>query len=153
MTANPDMTPEEFDRYTGLHSFGELEYNYAIYPHKGDWEEGKVQELAYDFKVGIKAIQGVPKEGELPSKNSFISIDNDKIVLAALKCAEDKQGYIIRLWNKSDDDVIANINITLPVEKAELVKMNETKLSDIAFENGKMSLNITKHKIISIRIK
>ena len=53
MTANPDMTPDEFDKYTGMHSFGDLEYNYAIYPHKGGWQDGEVQQNAYDFKVGI----------------------------------------------------------------------------------------------------
>ena len=153
MTANPDMTPEEFDKYTGLHSFGELEYNYALYPHTGSWESGKVQEQAYDFKVGIKAIQGVPVDGELPSKNSFIEINNDKIVLAAIKKAEDKDGLIVRLWNKSDEDTTADIKIALPITKAELVKMNEEKLSDILQKDGKISVKITKHKIVTIKIK
>ena len=153
MTANPDMTPEEFDKYTGLHSFGELEYNYALYPHTGSWQDGKVQENAYDFKVGIKAIQGVPVDGELPSKNSFIEINNDKIVLAAIKKAEDKDGFIVRLWNKSDKDTTADIKVTLPITKAELLKMNEEKLSDIPQKDGKMSVNIKKHKIVTIKIK
>lgn len=148
MTANP----EEFDRYTGLHSFGELEYNYALYPHTGNWEEGNVQETAYDFKVGMKAIQGVPVSGELPSENSFITIDNDKIVLAAIKCSECKSGYIIGLWNKSDEDITANISINLPVTSAKLVKLNEEKISDIDMSNGKISVPILGHKIITIKI-
>ena len=153
MTANPDMTPEEFDRYTGLHSFGDIEYNYALYPHKGGWEDGKAQEEAYDFKVGIKAIQGVPVDGILPSEQSFIEINNDKIVLAAIKQAEDKRGYIIRLWNKSDENTTADIKINLPVTKAGLVKMNEEKLSDIPLEEGKIQVEITKHKIVTVRLK
>lgn len=45
-----------------------------------------------DFKVGMKAIQGVPVKGELPCKKSFITIGNDEIILAAIKCSEDKEG-------------------------------------------------------------
>jgi len=153
MTANPDMTPEEFDKYTGLHSFGELEYNYALYPHTGNWEDGNVQEMAYDFKVGMKAIQGVPVSGELPSENSFITVDNDKIVLAAIKCSEDKTGYIVRFWNKSDEDVKANIKINLPVTSAKLVKMNEEEISSTNINDGKMSVNITGHKIITLKVE
>ena len=109
--------------------------------------------MAYDFKVGIKAIQGVPIESELPCTNSFISTDNEKIVLAAIKKAEDKDGIIIRLWNKSDEDTTADIKISLPVTKAELVKMNEEKLSDISLTNGKISVKITRNKILTIRLR
>ena len=152
MTANPDMTPEEFERYTGLHSFGELEYNYAIYPHTGNWQEGKVQELAYDFKVGMKAIQGVPVEGTIPCENSFITIDDDRLVLAAVKQSVDKNGYIVRLWNKSENDTDVNIGISLPVERAELVKMDESKLADLDINSGKIVLSVKKHKIVTIKL-
>ena len=152
MTANPDMTPEEFDKYTGLHSFGELEYNYALYPHTGDWITGHVQENAYEFKVGIKAIQGVPVEGILPPQNSFIEINNENVVLSAIKLSEDKTGYIVRLWNKSDKPAKTNISINLPIEKAEIVKMNEEKISDIVISNQTISLDIDKHKIITIKL-
>lgn len=152
MTANPDMTPEEFDKYTGLHSFGELEYNYAIYPHTGSWVDGKVQQEAYDFKVGIKAIQGVPIDGIIPDTQSFISVDNDNIVLAAIKCAEDKDGLIVRLWNKSDENVKASISVSIPVNKVELTKMNEEKIEDISLADGKIAVNIAKHKIVTIKL-
>lgn len=153
MTANPDMTPEEFDRYTGLHSFGELEYHYALYPHTGTWESGEVQQQAYDFKVGMKAIQGVPIEAELPSGMSFIETDNSDIVLAAIKGAEDRDGSVLRFWNKSDNDAHTKIKISLPMRSAELVKMDESKISDLSVTDKTISLDIGKHKIITIKVK
>lgn len=88
-----------------------------------------------------------------PEYNSFITVDNDKIVLAAIKCAEDKSGYIVRLWNKSDEDVNANIKINLPVTSAKLVKMNEEEISDIEMNNGEMLVQIEAHKIVTIKLK
>ena len=73
--------------------------------------------------------------------------------MAAIKKAEDKDGFIVRLWNKSDKDTTADIKVTLPITKAELLKMNEEKLSDIPQKDGKMSVNIKKHKIVTIKIK
>lgn len=152
MTANPDMTPEEFDRYTGAHSFGELEYNYAVYPHSGDWKDGSVQQEAYDFKVGVKAIQGIPVSGEIPCENSFITVDNENIVLAAVKRAEDGNGYIVRFWNKSDDNIRTAVKINLPVNCASLAKMNEEKIEDIDFNDNKAEIDISAHKIVTLRI-
>lgn len=150
MTANPDMTPDEFDKYTGMHSFGELEYNYAIYPHKGDWKSGAVQQNAYDFKVGMKAIQGIPVEGELPSVNSFIEISDENIVLAAIKQSEKRDGFIVRLWNKSEQDVAANVKFNLPYHKISVVKMDETQAQPLDLSKA---VNIQKGKILTIKLE
>ncbi len=154
MTANADMIPEEFDKYTGLHSFGEHEYKYALYPHKGDWEEGKVLQMAYQHKVELKALQGVPKKGILPVTNSFFAIEPpDKIMLSALKQAEDKKGYVLRIWNISDDTQLAKVKTSLPITSAILVRLDETLLEKIPIKNGKISFDVGPHKLVSILLK
>ena len=60
------------DKYTGQHSFGKITYEYSIYPHKGDYQEGLVLRKAYDDKVPLKAIQGVVMDGILNDCDSFI---------------------------------------------------------------------------------
>ena len=93
MTAHTFMTPEEFDQYTGLHSFGQFDYQYALYPHSGDWDSANVLQAAYQHKVDMKAILGVPKDGPLPSSGSFFTVEPaDKLILSALKQSEDGQG-------------------------------------------------------------
>lgn len=152
MTANPDMTPEEFDKYTGLHSFGELEYNYAIYPHSGTWQDGDVLENAYDFKVKPKAIQGVPIEGEIPCEQSFVETNSKDIVLSAIKQSEDKNGIIIRFWSSSDGDINASIKINLPHKSLRLVRMDESEKEELKETDGVCSFAFPKHKIISIKL-
>lgn len=36
------MIPEELAKYTGQHSIGKMEFEYAIYPHTGDWKDAEV---------------------------------------------------------------------------------------------------------------
>ncbi len=155
MTANSKMIPEEFDQYTGLHGFGELECEYALYPHKGDWKEADVLHQAYGFKVDVKALQGVPKSGELASTESLMKIEpNDKIMLAGLKRSEDNKAFILRLWNTTSDEVSTKLVVKLPVKSASRMKLNEAEVfEDLAVKDGTIEWKIKPHKIETIRLE
>lgn len=154
MTANNDMIPEELDQYTGQHSFGDLEYNYALYPHTGDWDEGKVMQEAYKFKVPVKAIQGVTREGQLPATGSIITVDpTEKVMLSALKMAESGEGIVIRLWNTTGETLDLNVSTILPVKEVKRMRLDETILEDVDFANGKFSMKMTPHKIETFLLK
>jgi alpha-mannosidase len=84
----PDPRADE-----GEHAFG-----YSIYPHSGDWREGKVQFAAMAFNSPLLAMQEphhassqeqwAGKKGGLPEEFSFIKTDSDHVVLYALKQME-----------------------------------------------------------------
>lgn len=148
MTANPDMIPEEYDKYTGQHSFGDLEYNYALYPHTGEWDEGRVLQTAYEFKVDIKAIQGVTIQGELPSTTSLIKVTpEEKIMLSSLKLAEDGKGTVLRLWNTTAENQKVEVSTILPVKAVKRLRMDESQIGDIEFINGSFVFEMGPHKI------
>ncbi len=151
MTANGNMTHEELDQYTGQHSFGKLTYEYALYPHDGEWLSGEVLKKAYGFKVPLKAIQGVPTEGILPSEGQFIKFsETDRLMISALKQAESKNGYILRIWNVSDDDIKVNADTMLPITSMQRVNLNEDPIEDIKIKDQKFSFDLGKHKIYTI---
>ncbi|MEN4041459.1 MAG: glycoside hydrolase family 38 C-terminal domain-containing protein [Anaerolineaceae bacterium] len=151
MTANTDMTPEEFDRYTGLHSFGVHEYSYALYPHKHNWENGGVMQEAYRFKVDVKAIQGVTLDGELPGTHSFFTVDPpEKVMLSALKRAENGQGLVLRLWNISAAMLPVTLTTSLPFRMASSLRLDETPLADLDLKDGKLQFEMGPHKITTI---
>jgi hypothetical protein len=75
MTSTDELSPEELEKgIRGQHSLGIIEYQYALYPHRGDWKQGKVLEQAYDHKVPVRVLQGVPKPGQLSSEGSFFKL-------------------------------------------------------------------------------
>lgn len=152
MTANSDMTPEELEKHTGQHSLGTLEYEYALCPHKGDWESAGILQKAYDHKVGIVAIHSLPySEGNLPSTNSFFKITpSDKLMVSAVKQSADGRGIILRIWNSSSEKVKANIETTLSAGKACRVQLNEKPIEDVEIKDGTIKLEIKPHKIESI---
>ena len=151
MTANTDMTPEEFDKYKGLHSFGDMEYNYALYPHTGEWDSGEVLQAAYQYKVDIKAIQGVPIKGELLAIGSFLSIQpSGKIMLSALKRSEDGKGIVMRMWNTTSNRQNVTVATTLPIKSVKCLLLDEIPVADMSFSEGKIKFEIGPHKIETI---
>jgi len=85
---DPDPRADE-----GEHTFG-----YSIYPHRGDWRDGKVPQQAMAFNSPLISMQEphhassqeqwAGKKGGLPDAYSFIKTDSDHVVLYALKQME-----------------------------------------------------------------
>ncbi|MCL2013392.1 MAG: glycosyl hydrolase-related protein [Oscillospiraceae bacterium] len=155
MTANANMNVEELDKHTGQHSFGDLEYNYALYPHSGDWRTGEVLTTAYDYKVDIKAVQGVSRAGSLPSAASFLKLDSDPgdIMVSAVKQAENGDGLIVRLWNSTEREINVTAESLLPVTSVSKLRMDESvKEADIAVDGGKFTVKAAPHKIVTLKL-
>lgn len=153
MTANADMTPEEFDQYTGLHGFGPHEYRYALFPHTGDWQQGCVLEAAYAHKVTMTAIQGVPKaEGDLAPNGEFFSISPaGKLMFSAFKQANDGSGAVLRLWNTTNEQVDATIKSILPFSSAASLRLDEREvLEELKPSGGAVSLKVAPYRIATI---
>lgn len=154
MTANSSMNVEELDKYTGQHSFGTLTYEYAIYPHKGNYKEGNVLSEAYNHKVPVKAIQGVVMDGILNDTDSFIKINQDnKIYISGIKESEDKSGIIVRLWNLTDETLNTNIKTILPIKEVKHVKLDETNETAITINNCSFDFEMRPHKIETFLFK
>ena len=148
MTANGSMNVEELDKYTGQHSFGTLEYEYAIYPHQGDWFSADVLSSAYAFKVPVKAVQGVPLKGQLPVNGSFIQFSHEKQVMtSALKLAENQKDLVLRVWNVTGQNIPLHVDTMLPIKGIRRARLDETVIEDVALQGGAFDIELAPHKI------
>lgn len=156
MTANSNMTYDELDNYTGPHCLGKQEFTYALYPHGGDWRKGEVAAEAYDHKVSVLIIQGVPKPGPLPRCQSIVDIQPaGTVLLAALTQSDDGKAYLLRLWNSREEPVAATIQTTLPVRKVVKVRLDEkaTATEYKVQKGGKIAVPMGKAEIVTLRLE
>lgn len=154
MTANSKMNVEELDKYTGQHSFGKLTYEYAIYPHKGGTLEENILSEAYHHKVPVKAVQGVVMDGCLKDSASFITINKEnKVYISAIKESEDRKDIIVRFWNVTGETLDLDVTTILPIKGVERVKLDETFIENMNYENGKFSIKMGPHKIETFKFK
>ncbi|MBO5411163.1 MAG: hypothetical protein J6A60_07885, partial [Clostridia bacterium] len=81
----------------GLHRF-----EYAIYPHKGDVTQSGIQQVAAAFNQRPVAIPASYHKGQLPQRESFISVNKPNVVLNAFKHCEDGSGDVIIRLTETD---------------------------------------------------
>ncbi len=91
---------------------GEGGFTYYIYPHRGDWFDGEVYKRALEIWSKLRVVKA-EKSKEKAKGFSFIGTD---AVVGALKKAEDGNGYILRLYNPSKEE----LEVELPREGIEI---------------------------------
>ena len=77
---------------------GEHHFTYALYPHAGDWHEGRVREEAEDLNQPLLAATA---SGVAGVSYEPIGTDGIPAALSGLKPAEDGDGLILRVYEPS----------------------------------------------------
>lgn len=127
----------------GLHVF-----KYALYPHKGDYREAEVIKESYDFNFNLLYSPGYRKEG------SFASTNKRNVIIDTIKKAEDKDGYILRLYEGENSRTNFTLTFDNSFKKAFICNLLEENEGDaIKIKNNELSLSIKPFEILSIRVK
>ena len=133
---------------------GEHEFRYFIYPHTGDWEQGGVLKQAELFNVSLEMAQAGPHKGTLAKNMSFFELTPDELILSAIKKAEDRQTFIIRIANPATRDIQASLRLPAAITGARLTNLNEEPLpnSSPEMKNNKIYFTIKAKKIVTLEL-
>ena len=100
------------------------EFTYSLYPHGGSHIEGRVVQASYELNIPLNVISS--KNIHLNGvKTSFIKVDNENIIIEAVKKAEFSDSIIVRLYECSGSNVKANISFGFEVKDVLLVNLLE----------------------------
>jgi alpha-mannosidase len=144
-------TFEEYQKQQGQHCLETINFEYAIYIHKSNWELANVNQQALDYKVPQRIVQGVPKRGDLLPSQSLITVSaNDYLQFSALYKSQNHEGYILRLWNSSNKLVDTDINFAFPIKAAAKLKLDETFIENIELNYNQIKLCVGPRKIKTI---
>ena len=107
---NLEMTDYPDDK--GSQCLGRHTFRYAFMPHAGDWRAGRVLQAAERFDTPVRVAQiGPSPGGRLPATKSFLEVESDEVHLSALKQSESGKGWIVRIFNPTDDVVSARVRL------------------------------------------
>jgi alpha-mannosidase len=105
---------------------GHHQFTYALYPHKGDYFDGKVVQAGYALNVPLSVVPLSPNAGgELPAGCSFLGVDPENIVVETVKRAEDGQDMVIRLFECAGRETLAKLEMNFAFKSAVLVNLME----------------------------
>ncbi len=134
------------DADRGLHRF-----TYSLLPHEGDWRAGQVVRRAYDLNVPLRAVPltGTASRGPV----SFLSTDNDHIVVETVKVAEDGDGLIVRLYEAHNQRGHATIRFERVVRSAEEVDLLERPTGQVNAEGNMISFEVLPFEVKTFRVR
>lgn len=129
---------------------GKHVFEYAIYPHPGDWREGNVSRQAELFSSGIYTAMSGPHRGNLLWEAGFLEIEPAELVLTAVKLAEAGERLILRFYNISNQPVDARIGFNKPLKAVALTNLKEEPVKQLDIRNNNIYFNVSPHRIITI---
>jgi mannosylglycerate hydrolase len=121
--------PQSDPKQTGAQMHGKTSFNYAVYPHRGDWSEADVYGAAEQFNAPLRPFQHTrPAQGDLPSNASYFSLAAP-LRLSAIKRAEDGAGVVIRVFNPPRELITADMTFEHQAE-LQIVRMDERSVAN-----------------------
>lgn len=141
----------EFPGKKGSQLLRRMEFEYAIYPHRGNWQEGETYVQARRLNTPVMAYQVMGgqviggQEGSLPTEQAFFSLENKNLQISALKKAEDRDSLILRVYNPTDSDMETKAHLAVPgVTIREVLECN---LNEERLETGRIPVSDNSWKI------
>ncbi len=133
---------------------GKSEYRMALYPHFGNWENGDVYKEALNFNNQLNIVQTGKSKGELPSELTFLKIEPEDLVFSSLKKAEDGDGFILRIYNPTNNFIEGRVQFFNSLNKVEQVTLEEIIIEEIKLLDDKsFKISLGKKNIGTFKVK
>ena len=126
---------------------------YRVYPHKGTWSQADTVKYAFQLNQPLKAFAAGKQNGTFGTEKSFITVDNENIIIDAVKPAQDGNGIIIRMYEsartRGNVSVKFNFGTVKKVIETNLMEVDET---EIETKDNAFDFFITPHQVRTFRI-
>jgi alpha-mannosidase len=143
---SPSWPDPQADR--ALHTF-----TYALYPHAGDAVHGGVVREAYALNVPLRTHPMRPSAEGLPAVGSLLSLDAPNVVVEAVKCAEDSDDLVVRLYECHGKAVETALQFGLPIAEAALVNVLEEEPEPLRVEENGIRIAFRPFEVHTLRVR
>ncbi len=133
-----------------------MEFDYAIFPHAGNWETGRVSAMADQFNTDFLAFATDSHTGMLEDAGAFLSLRDpeDRLKVTAVKRSEDGQALIVRLHNPTTAAAHAHLISSFNIHRAAFITLGEEHRADLAVEDGhRVAVFAPPKKIVTVRLE
>ncbi|MDD3361712.1 MAG: glycoside hydrolase family 38 C-terminal domain-containing protein [Hespellia sp.] len=130
-----------------------MEYEYALMPHRGDWEESKIVEHSRMKAVPVLAAQfsvDAERSGVLAMEKSFLQVEGAEI--SCVKFAEDNEKLILRIYNPRTENRAVRVSLAEPVETCFEVNMNEERIGALIGDEHGFTVELKPDEIKTIEV-
>lgn len=134
-----------------------MEFEYAIYPHRGNWETAGTYREARQLNAPLMTYQVLGGDGgSLPLEQGFLEIAEHNLQVSAFKKCEDRDSTILRVYNPTAGTVQTAVHLTVPgmtVKEVIECNLNEERLDGrIAVMSNRWDIEVGSNRIKTFEI-
>lgn len=132
---------------------GEHRFRYTIVPHRGDWRQGGIKELAALLTAPFTGAAKAPEQGELPARKSLLSVEPAALMLSSVQRSHDGSALLVRLFNCSPDEQEAVVETGFPFEDVAAVNFLEQQAElELGTEGSKIRFTTRPYQIVTLKL-
>jgi alpha-mannosidase len=104
---------------------GHHEFTYSLYPHAGTWKEALTVRQGYEVNYPLMATTTTQHAGTLPPSQSFFSMQEDNVVITAIKKDADDNSLIVRFYEWAGKKGEVHLTLPQPATSASATNLME----------------------------
>lgn len=140
-------------KYQERQDFGYHEFTYSLVGHKGGLDKAQAVQASTVLNSPLRAFASSKHKGDLGREFSFVSSDNDNVIVRALKKAETGDEYVVRVYeNAGKEPQTANITFASDIVKAVEADGTEKEIGAASFSGNKLNVSIKPFSVKTYRV-
>ena len=132
----------------GHHSF-----TYSLFPHTGDFKEGKTVIEGYLLNMPLEASRVTKTAGSLSDCYSLITSDTENVVVEAIKKAEADNSVIVRLYETYNQKSNAVITAGFDFKKVYLCDLMENNIEELEHNGRDIKIKLKNFEIVTLKFE
>lgn len=127
----------------------ELHYfTYSLLPHKESWAAAGTVKQAYFVNQEAITCLGATKQNEY----SFVNTDKANVVIETVKESEDKQAFIIRVYESENARTNFTLKFASLLESVTLCNLIEEPIESVSFNNSSFTTTIKPYEVLTFKV-
>jgi len=133
---------------------GKLRFHYAIVPLNAETDHPALLHIRHGLAgMDMACSRRLDPDETIQTGHSYFSVDNANVQLSIFKCAQDGNGYILRLYNASEQPAAATLSVRFPCKECFLTNLNEENKEELAVTDGCVPLTFGPWEIRTLRMR
>jgi alpha-mannosidase len=132
---------------------GRHEFTYSVYPHAGGWKDALTIRRGYELNYKLISLSAERHDGKLAPEHSFVQVQQDNIIVSALKKAEDDHSLILRFYEWAGKEGPITLQVPPGAESASETDLMERPLSSLQVSNGAIQVPTKPYAIETIKVQ
>ena len=141
-------------------------FDYALMPHKGNWQDANLVYAGYEFNNPLIAVQETQHDGVLPSGLSFLKTTGDRCVVSAVKPVsagveafsgkkqtDASNGIIVRLYEPEGHNGNVDVVTRFALNEVNRVNLMERRGTPVEVTGEGFSVSLSPYSIETFKLQ